>query len=108
LSLKRLCLVDGEGLLRTAKDKFLNVAFDAIPRVSEIIAAYPVEHRAGAFKVAAQRYRRAAQDFGCNKEDCEGSVDTLLRTLRVQVKQQAIVQGKLTSLLRRLAKPASE
>ena len=106
MSLKRLCLVDGEGLLRTAKDKFLKVAFDAIPRVSEIIAAYPVEHRAGAFKVAAQRYRRAAQDFGCNKEDCEGSVDTLLRTLRVRVKQ--LVQGKLTSLLRRLAKPASE
>ena len=74
----------------------------------EIIAAYPVEHRAGAFKVAAQRYRRAARDFGCTKEDCDGSIDTVLRTLRVQVKQQAIVQGKLTSLLRKLAKPTSE
>ena len=90
------------------KDEFLKVAFDAIPRVSEIIAAYPVEQRAGAFKVAARRYSRAARDFGCTKEDREGSVDTLLRTLRVQVKQQAIVQGKLTSLLRKLAQPTSE
>jgi hypothetical protein len=65
LPLKRLCLVDGEGPLRTAKDKFLNVALAAIPRISEIIAAYPAEHRAGALKVAARRYRRAAWDFGC-------------------------------------------
>jgi hypothetical protein len=73
-----------------------------------MIAANPAEHRAGAFKVAARRYRRAARDFGCTKEDCEGSVDTVLRTLRVKVTQQAVVQSKLTSLLRTLAKPTSE
>ena len=104
LSLERLCLVDGEGPLRTAKDKFLNVALAAIPRISEIIAAYPAEHRAGALKVAARRYRRAAWDFGCTKEDSDGSVDAVMRTLQVQVEKHVIVQGKLTSLLHRLAR----
>ena len=88
-------MVDGEGPLRTAKDKFLNVALAAIPRISEIIAAYPAEHRAGALKVAARRYRRAARDFGCTNEDSEGSVDAVMRTLRVQVEKHVIVQGKL-------------
>jgi hypothetical protein len=70
-----------------------------------IIAAYPVEHRAGAFKVAAQRYRRAAWDFGCTEEDSNGSVDAVMRTLRVQVEKHVIVQEKLTSLLHRLTSP---
>lgn len=88
----------------SANDEFLRVALAAIPRISEIIAAYPAEHRGGAFKVAARRYRQAARKFGCTKEDCEASVDAVMRALRAQVNQQTIVQGKLTSLLRKLTK----
>ena len=61
--------------------------------------------KAGALKVAARRYRRAAWDFGCTKEDSDGSVDAVMRTLQVQVEKHVIVQEKLTSLLHSLASP---
>ena len=102
---EKIVLGRWRGPLRTAKGKFLNVALAAIPRISEIIGAYPAEHRAGALKVATRRYRRAAWDFGCTKEDSDGSVDAVMRTLQVQVEKHVIVQEKLTSLLHSLASP---
>ena len=84
------------------EDEFLRVALAAIPRITEIIAAFPPEHRAGALEVAKWRYMQAAQDFGCTTTDSERSVDAVMRELQTQVEQQAISQGKLTSLLRRL------
>ena len=84
------------------EDEFLRVAFAAIPRITEMIAAFPAEHRAGALEVAKWRYMRAAQDFGCTTADAQRSVDAVMRELEAQVEQQAISQGKLTSLLRKL------
>jgi hypothetical protein len=42
------------------EDEFLRVAFAAIPRITQMIAAFPAEHRAGALEVAKWRYARAA------------------------------------------------
>jgi hypothetical protein len=84
------------------EDEFLRVAFAAIPRITEIIAAFPPEHRAGALEVAKWRYLQAAQDFGYTAADAERSVEAVMRELQAQVEQQAISQGKLTSLLRKL------
>jgi hypothetical protein len=84
------------------EDEFLRVAFAAIPRITEMIAAFPPEHRAGALEVAKSRYMRAAKDFGCTTADAECSVDVVMRELQAQVEQQAISQVKLTSLLRKL------
>ena len=53
------------------EDEFLRVAFAAIPRITEMIAAFPPEHRAGALEVAKWRYMRAAKDFGCTTADAE-------------------------------------
>ena len=87
---------------RSEEDEFLRVAFAAIPRITEMIAALPAEHRAGALEVARRRYMLAAQDFGCTTADAERSVDVVMRELQAQMEQQAISQGKLTSLLRKL------
>ena len=84
------------------EDEFLRVALAAIPRITEIIAAFPPKHRAGALEVAKWRYMQAAQEFGCTTANSERSVDAIMRKLRVQVEQQAILQGKLTSLLHKL------
>ena len=53
------------------EDEFLRVALAAIPRITEMIAAFPAEHRAGALEVAKRRYVQAAQDFGCTTADSE-------------------------------------
>jgi hypothetical protein len=82
--------------------EFLRVALAAVPRITEIIAAFPPEHRAGALEVAKWRYMQAAQDFGCTTADSERSVDAVMRELQEQVEQLAISQGKLTSLLHKL------
>jgi hypothetical protein len=84
------------------EDEFLRVALAAVPRITEIIAAFPPEHRAGALEVAKWRYMQAAQDFGCTMADSERSVDAVMRELQEQVEQLAISQGKLTSLLHKL------
>ena len=84
------------------EDEFLRVAFAAIPRITEMIAAFPAEHRAGALEVARRRYMLAAQDFGCTTADAERSVDGVMRELQAKVGQQAVLQGKLTGLLRKL------
>jgi len=87
---------------RSEEDEFLRVAFAAIPRITEMIAALPAEHRAGALEVARRRYTLAAQDFGCTTADAERSVDVVMRELQAQMEQQAISQGKLASLLQKL------
>src|ERR1700730_6153797 len=84
------------------EDEFLRVALAALPRITELIAAFPAEHRAGALEVAKRRYMQAAAEFGCTTADSERAVDAVMRELQPQVEQQAISQGKLTSLLRRL------
>jgi hypothetical protein len=38
-------------------DEFLEVASAALPSITEIIVAFPAEHRAGALEVAERRYR---------------------------------------------------
>jgi thymidylate kinase len=84
------------------ENEFLRVALAAIPRTTEMIAAFPAEHRAGALEMAKRRYMQAAAEFGCTTVDSERAVDAVMRELQAQVEQQAISQGKLTSLLRRL------
>jgi hypothetical protein len=67
-----------------------------------MIAALPAEHRAGALEVARRRYMLAAQDFDCTTAEAERSVDGVMRELQAKVEQQAVLQGKLTGLLRKL------
>ena len=43
-------------------DNFVKAASASLPRVSEIIAAFSVEDRAGAFELAERRYEQAARD----------------------------------------------
>ena len=54
--------------LSSEEDEFLEVASAGLPRIVELIATFPVEHRAGAFEVAKRRYMQAARDFGCTEE----------------------------------------
>ena len=55
---------------------FLGVAVAAIPRVTEIIAAYPAEYRSGALETAERCYMEAAREFGCTLASCPGTVGT--------------------------------
>ena len=68
-------------------DEFLEVASAALPRITEIIVAFPAEHRAGALEVAERRYRQAARDFGCTEADSERWVAAVMRKLRTLVEQ---------------------
>jgi transposase-like protein len=66
-------------------DKFVNVASTSLPRVSEIIAAFSDEDRAGAFELAERRYAQAARDFGCDEAETKRWVTALMRKLRALV-----------------------
>jgi hypothetical protein len=68
-------------------DEFLEVASAALPRITEIIFAFPAEHRAGALEVAECRYRQAARDFGCTEADSERLVAAVMRKLRTLMEQ---------------------
>jgi DNA-directed RNA polymerase specialized sigma24 family protein len=87
------------------EDEFLRVALAAVPRITEIIATFPAEYRVGGLEVAKWRYMQAAKDYGCTEAECERSVDAAMQKLRAEVERQAIVQGRLTSLLHKLTEP---
>jgi hypothetical protein len=55
--------------LSVEADKFVKVASASLPRVSEIIAAFSDDDRAGAFELAEWRYAQAARDFGCDEAE---------------------------------------
>ena len=57
--------------LSTEVDEFLEVASASLPRISEIIAALPVEDRAGALAVAERRYAEAAREFDCEETEAK-------------------------------------
>ena len=84
------------------EENFLKVAVAAIPRIAEIIAGLPIEHRAGAFEVAERRYVQAARDFGCVEVEVRNWVSAVMRNLETQVHQRAGDQDKLNALLRGL------
>ena len=77
-------------------DEFLEVASAALPRITEIIVAFPAEHRAGALEVAERRYRQAARDFGCTEADSERWVAAVMRKLATLV-EQGDRRGKLAT-----------
>jgi hypothetical protein len=82
-------------------DEFLEVASAALPRITEIIVAFPAEHRAGALEVAERRYRQAARDFGCTEADTERWVAAVMRKLRTLV-EQGDRRGKLATQVRKV------
>jgi hypothetical protein len=71
--------------LSTEVDNFVKAASASLPRVSEIIAAFSDEDRAGAFELAERRYEQAARDFGCDEAETKRWVTALMRKLRVLV-----------------------
>jgi hypothetical protein len=79
--------------LSSEEDKFLDAASDALPRIIELIASFPVEHRGGAFEVAERRYIQAARDFGCSEEAATRWVAAIMRKLRILVEQKAMERG---------------
>jgi transposase-like protein len=68
-------------------DKFVKVASASLPRVSEIIAAFSDDDRAGAFELAERRYAQAARDFGCDEAESKRWVTALMRKLRALVEE---------------------
>ena len=78
--------------LSSEEDEFLEVASAALPRIIEIIAAFPVERRAGAFEVAERRYMQAARDFGCTEEAAARWVAAIMRKLRTLLQQRLAEQ----------------
>jgi hypothetical protein len=68
---------------------FLQVAHAAIPRIAEIIATFPAEHRAGALEAAERRYAEAARHFGCPEVAARTHISDVMRNLRTEVETVA-------------------
>jgi hypothetical protein len=66
-------------------DKFVKVASASLLRVSEVIAAFSDDDRAGPFELAERRYAQAAWDFGCDEAESKRWVAALMRKLRALV-----------------------
>jgi hypothetical protein len=65
--------------LSSEEDEFVEVASASLPRIAEIIAAFPAEDRAGALEVAERRYLQAARDYGCTQAETERWVAAIMR-----------------------------
>jgi len=50
------------------------VAVAAIPRVAELILAFPPDDRAGALQTAERRFLAAALDYGCTEITAQSRV----------------------------------
>jgi hypothetical protein len=66
--------------------EFLRVAVAAAPRVAELIAEFPAEHRIGAFEIAERYYREAATQFGCTNEAAFVWVSLIMRNVEKRVR----------------------
>jgi hypothetical protein len=66
--------------------EFLRVAVAAAPRVAELIAEFPAEHRTGAFEIAERYYRQAATQFGCTNEAAFVWVSLVMRNVEKRVR----------------------
>jgi len=92
--------------LGSAEENFLEVAVAAIPRITEIITAFPAEHRTGALEVAERRYMEAARDFGCVEVAARSRVSEVMHNLQAQVERRGIGQQNLEALLHKLTPSA--
>jgi len=79
--------------LGSEEKNFLGVAVAAIPRVTEIIAAYPAEYRSGALETAERCYMEAAREFGCTEVTALTRVSEVMGNLRTQVAAVAAWQA---------------
>jgi hypothetical protein len=90
----------------TAEEKaFLRVAVAAIPRVAELIFAFPPDDRAGALETAERRFLAAALDYGCTEITALSRVSAVMRRLHGRLERQQASEKKLQALLHRLTQP---
>jgi hypothetical protein len=90
----------------TAEEKaFLRVAVAAIPRVAELISAFPPDNRAGALETAERRFLAAALDYGCTEVTARSRVSAVMQRLRSRLERQQESKNKLQALLHRLTEP---
>jgi hypothetical protein len=78
--------------LSSQEDEFVEVASAALPRIVEIIAAFPTEDRSGALEVAERRYTEAARRYGCTQAETERWVAAIMRRLRTGVEEKSTGQ----------------
>ena len=91
----------------TAEEKaFLRVAVAAIPRVAELILAFPPDDRAGALETAERRFIAAALDYGCAEITAQSRVSAVMRRLRNRLERQQTSERNLKALLQRLTQQA--
>ena len=90
----------------TAEEKaFLRVAVAAIPRVAELIWAFPPDDRAGALETAERRFLAAALDYGCTEITAQSRASAVMPRLRSRLERQQANEKKLQALLHRLTEP---
>ena len=71
--------------MRLQEESFLQVALAAIPRVTELIAAFPDDERASALEAAERHFTAAAQNFGCSEIVARTCISDVMRNLRTRV-----------------------
>ena len=81
---------------------FLRAAVAAIPRIVEIVCAFPPDDQAGALETAERHFMKAALAFGCTEIAARSRVSAVMGRLRRRVEDQQISEKKLRALLNRL------
>ena len=88
--------------LGSEEENFLEVAVAAIPRITEIITAFPAEYRSGALETAERCYMEAAREFGCTEVAARTKVSEVMHNLQLQVERRGAVNRTLETLLGKL------
>ncbi len=66
------------------KDEVLEAAIADIPRVAQMIAAIPAEHRATALDAAERSYLKAVKDLGYGEAAAQKWASAIMSRLRVE------------------------
>jgi len=81
------------------EEEILAAAIAGIPRVAQVIAAIPGEHRARALDAVESTYRQTVRDLGYEEGRVQSWVSAAMFRLRADVEKQESAKQKVSKTL---------
>jgi hypothetical protein len=80
-------------------EEILKAAVVGIPKVSQTIAAIPVQYRENALAAAERSYLQTFKDSGCAEAVAKNWVSAVMERLRVEVEKRVLAHENLLKAL---------
>jgi len=77
------------------EEEILEAAIAGIPRVAEVVASIPGEHRAKALHAVERSYRQTVRDLGYEEAPIQSWISAVMLRLQAEVKKQESAKQKM-------------